>query len=200
MGLFNNIFAAALSDANLTASSLATKVGIHRSRISDFATGDSLPKDDTLVAICKAFSPATAARLASAWIRERLGPTLADAILASDSLSGSTFEKVYFSLPVTTQRAFFDLMVVARDDADLRSSLESLAAYARPDEAQTPATQKILDASAAASPGTISAGPGEDKPAKVVPLRQHITPASERKVAEPLASYKARGKKNGTED
>ena len=83
--------------------------------------------------ICKAFSPKTGAALASAWIRERLGAELADAILSSDSLSGTTLEKVYSSLPISTQRAFFDLMTISREDADLRSSLESLASFARPE-------------------------------------------------------------------
>lgn len=134
MSLFKDVFSEALESSKMTASSLAVKIGLHRSRISDFANGGSLPKDDTLVLICSAFSPKTSAALASAWIRERLGAELADAILASEALTGTSFEKIYHSLPISTQRAFFDLMSIAREDQDLRTSLESLAAYARPEE------------------------------------------------------------------
>lgn len=140
MSLFKDTLLASLESTNLTSAALADRIGVARSRISEFTRGISLPKDDTLVLICKAFSTKISASLASAWIRERLGPELADSILASDTLKGTTFEKVYTSLPTGTQRAFFDLMSIAREDADLRSSLESLAAYARPDDA----AQKIV--------------------------------------------------------
>lgn len=134
MHLFKRTLLDALESNKMTAAALADKINIGRSRLSQFTNGLALPKDDTLVLICSAFSPKTSAALASAWIRERLGAELADAILASEALTGTSFEKIYHSLPISTQRAFFDLMSIAREDQDLRTSLESLAAYARPEE------------------------------------------------------------------
>lgn len=134
MHLFKDTLLQSLESNKMTSAALADKISVARSRISEFTRGISLPKDDTLVLICSAFSPKTSAALASAWIRERLGAELADAILASEALTGTSFEKIYHSLPISTQRAFFDLMSIAREDQDLRTSLESLAAYARPEE------------------------------------------------------------------
>lgn len=134
MHLFKDTLLQSLEANKMTSAALADKISVARSRISEFTRGISLPKDDTLVLICSAFSPKTAAALASAWLRERLGATLADAILASETLTGTSLEKVYTSLPISTQRAFFDLMTIAREDSDLRTSLESLAAYARPEQ------------------------------------------------------------------
>lgn len=158
MSLFKDCLLASLESNKMSSAALADKTGVARSRISEFTRGLSLPKDDTLVLICEAFSPKTGAALASAWIRERLGAVLADAILASETLSGTTLEKVYNSLPSTTQRAFFDLMTISREDADLRSSLESLASFARPDEQPAKIVQYITGGGA----GGLSAAVAEE--------------------------------------
>lgn len=131
MSLFKDALLAAVGSTSAVV--LSERTGISRSRLSEFLNGKSLPKDDSLKELCEAFSPNIQASLASAWIRERLGREIADMILASETLSGTPLEKVYTALPTPTQKAFYDLMTAARDDSDLRASLESLAAYSRPD-------------------------------------------------------------------
>lgn len=130
--LFKEALIEALSAQNMTAAALATKASVNRSRISEFTQGLSLPKDDTIVAICSAFPAIYSKSLAKAWTQERLGPSLSASILASDSMAGTPLESLFFSLPTDTQKAFSVLMAEARIDDDIRSSLVRLAAYVAP--------------------------------------------------------------------
>lgn len=212
--LFEAALTEALDKSGLTASALAEKIKIHRSRISDFADGGSLPKDDTLVAICKALPADHAARVAQAWVRERLGSTLSDAILAIGPAGGSGIDQLFASLPTDVADAFRLLMVISREDSDLSQSVVSLAAFAKPDDStfqitqiigpDTPApqsspSQEISEATAptAESPSSTTESPPTAKTAKVVKLRTHIMPGSEQRVAEDPPKYRG---KNGTED
>lgn len=216
--LFEAALSEALGQSGLTASALAEKIAIHRSRISDFADGGSLPKDETLVAICKALPPVNATKVAQAWVRERLGSALSDTILSSgmESGAGSDIEKLYSSLPTAAAAAFRLLMELSREDPDLRQSIISLAAFAEPDAPfqvtqllgpdtptpQSPSAQEISEpqnASTVVSPATTSVSPKAKPTAKIVKLRTHIMPESEQKVAEDPRPYSIK-KKNGTED
>jgi len=134
MSLFKHALADALTASEMNATDLGSKSGIHRSRISEFLAGKSLPKGDSIKLICAAFSPAIAGELGKAWVRQRLGDDLANSILAADLKPGSDLERVFGALPSVTQRAFMLLMKEARTEEDLRHSLESLASFITPPE------------------------------------------------------------------
>ena len=135
--LFSAALTEALQDHSMTNSALADKANVNRSRLSEFTQGASLPKDDTIVAICAVFRAASAQRLAKAWVQERLGPELSAAILASDSIKGTRLEQVFSALPTTTQKSFLALMDEARVDEDLRGVAERLASYVSGPEVKT---------------------------------------------------------------
>ena len=129
----------------MTALALASKADVNRSRLSEFLRekDPTLPKDENLVAICKALPADHAARVAQAWVRERLGSTLSDAILAIGPTGGSGIDQLFSSLPTDAANAFRLLMEISREDADLRQSVVSLAAFAAPDEPQFQLTEII---------------------------------------------------------
>ncbi len=130
--LFKEALIEALEAQKMTAAALAKKAKVNRSRISEFTQGISLPKDDTIVAICSAFPSIYSKSLAKAWTQERLGPTLSASILASDSMAGTPLESLFFSLPTDTQKAFLVLMAESRNDDNMRTNLCRLAAYVAP--------------------------------------------------------------------
>jgi transcriptional regulator with XRE-family HTH domain len=147
MKLFKQALNNALAAAGKTAATLADDIGTARSRISEFSLGRSLPKDETLVAICSQFPAAVAVNLAQAWVRERLGADLADEILCHGELSGTNLERLYSALPPATRHAFEVLLQTSAEDEDLRVSLERLAEFIAPTDA-TAARQKALQAAA----------------------------------------------------
>lgn len=219
MSLFRAALTDALDKTGMTAIALASKAEVNRSRLSEFLRDKdpTLPKDENLVAICKALPADHAARVAQAWVRERLGSTLSDAILSIGPSGGSGIDQLFSSLPTDAANAFRLLMEISREDPDLRQSVVSLAAFAKPDDSsfqithiigpdtpnpQSSLSQEISDtptAPAVDSPSTTNDNPPAVKSAKLVKLRTHITPESEKKVAEAPSPYKTR-KKNGTED
>lgn len=217
MKLFKDVLSEALEKNGMSAIALAEKAEVNRSRISQFTSGHSLPKDETIVAICGAFPAVFAATLAKAWVRERLGSSLGDAILTSgiDSAAGTEIEKLYSSLPTAAANAFRLLMELSREDADLRQSIISLAAFAEPEVpfqvtqiigpdtpgSQSPTAQEISEpppATAAASPTSTDSTPALKPIVKRAKWRAHIIDEQERKVAEPSAEYKTKKPKTGT--
>lgn len=216
MHLFRAALTEALDKTGLTAIALAAKADVTRSRISEFLRekDPTLPKDETLVALCNALPAEYSARIAQAWVRERLGSTLSDAILASASTAatGSDIEKIYSSLPTNAANAFRLLMELSREDSDLRQSIISLAAFAEPETPfqitqiigpdtptpQSSTSQEISEATAptAESPSSTTASPSTAKTAKVVKLRTHIISRSDQRVAEDPPQHLG---ENGTE-
>jgi hypothetical protein len=136
--------------------------------------------------------------------------------LAVTSAGGGGINQLFTSLPTEAADAFRLLMELSREDADLRQSIVSLAAFAEPAEPfrvtqiigpdtplpQRPTSQEISDSPSAQDAGsrsTTSASRPSKPTAKLVKLRTNIMPVSDQKVAEKPESYKTR-KKNGTED
>lgn len=138
MKLFKDALVEALTTIIPTASAVAKTHGISQSQMSAFTSGGAVPKDDNIKKLCAAFSPDVSAKLAKAWVQERLGPDLADSILAVSREGGSKLELMFSALPGITQAAFLTLMEESRVSVDLRGSLEQLASYIRPDVIETP--------------------------------------------------------------
>lgn len=138
MPVFKEALNHAINSTGKNASSLAPVVGVSRTRLSEFINGTAVPKDDNIVKLCAAFPPDHAAKLAQAWVRERLGDGIADSILATDNVSKSPLATVYSSLPTETQNSFLVLMQVCRTNTDLRNSLQSLASFMIPEPEPVP--------------------------------------------------------------